>query len=56
MHYRVRAGDTLFSIAKRHGTTVETLKALNNLRSSALKIGTRLLVQSGRVVATQQQQ
>ena len=33
--YRVQAGDTLFAIAKRHGTTVESLKALNNLRSSA---------------------
>jgi membrane-bound lytic murein transglycosylase D len=54
--YRVRAGDTLFSIAKRHGTTIDTLKALNNLRSSALRIGTRLLVQSARVVGTQQQQ
>lgn len=54
--YRVRSGDTLFSIAKRHGTTVDSLKALNNLRSSALKIGTRLLVQSNRIVSTQQQQ
>jgi membrane-bound lytic murein transglycosylase D len=53
--YRVRSGDTLFSIAKKHGTTVESLKALNNLRSSALKIGARLLVQTSRVVATQQQ-
>jgi membrane-bound lytic murein transglycosylase D len=55
--YRVRSGDTLFSIAKKHGTTVDSLKALNNLRSAALKIGTRLVVlQSNRVVATQQQQ
>jgi membrane-bound lytic murein transglycosylase D len=54
--YRVRAGDTLFSIAKRHGTTVESLKALNNLRSSSLKVGTRLLVQTGRSANTQQQQ
>jgi membrane-bound lytic murein transglycosylase D len=53
--YRVRSGDSLYSIAKRHGTTVESLKALNNLRSSALKIGTRLTVQTNRVVATQQQ-
>jgi membrane-bound lytic murein transglycosylase D len=53
--YRVRSGDTLFSIAKRHGTTIESLKALNNLRSSALKIGTRLVVQTNRIVATQQQ-
>ena len=54
--YRVRAGDTLFAIAKRHGTTVESLKALNNLRSSALKVGTRLVVQAGSVSNAQQQQ
>ena len=54
--YRVRSGDTLFSIARKHGTTVDSLKALNNLRSSALKIGTRLVIQSNRVVATQPQQ
>jgi membrane-bound lytic murein transglycosylase D len=54
--YRVKAGDTLFSIAKRHGTTVESLKALNNLRSNALKVGARLVVQTGRTANTQQQQ
>ena len=53
--YRVRAGDTLFAIAKRHGTTVESLKALNSLRSSALKVGTRLVVQAGSVSNAQQQ-
>jgi membrane-bound lytic murein transglycosylase D len=54
--YRVRAGDTLFAIAKRYGTTVESLKILNNLRSSALKAGARLIVESTRSANTQQQQ
>jgi membrane-bound lytic murein transglycosylase D len=43
--YRVRAGDTLYAIARRNGVTVEQLKAWNNLRSSRLQIGDRLIVQ-----------
>lgn len=54
--YRVRAGDTLFAIARRHGTTVEQLKALNNLHSSTLKIGARLIVETTRTVTSTQQQ
>jgi membrane-bound lytic murein transglycosylase D len=54
--YRVRAGDTLFAIARRHGTTVENLKAINNLRSNALKIGARLVIETSRAANNQQQQ
>ena len=54
--FRVRSGDTLFAIAKRYGTTVESLKALNNLRSTTLKAGARLVVASARSANTQQQQ
>ena len=32
-------GDTLYNISKRTNTTVEQLKALNNLSSSLIKIG-----------------
>jgi LysM repeat protein len=53
--HRVRAGETLFSIARRYQVTVERLKALNNLRTSVLQIGARLIVQVGRATATQQQ-
>ncbi len=53
--HRVRAGDTLFSIARKYQTTVENLKATNNLRTSILKVGARLVVQTGHTVATQQQ-
>ncbi|WP_018466237.1 septal ring lytic transglycosylase RlpA family protein [Calidithermus timidus] len=42
--YRVQKGDTLYSIARRHGTTVEALKALNGLRSDVIKVGQVLLV------------
>jgi membrane-bound lytic murein transglycosylase D len=52
--YRVRAGDTLYAIARRHGTTVDQLKALNNLKSSALSIGARLVVQPARPANAQQ--
>lgn len=37
--YRVNRGDSLWSIARRLGTTVDTLKSLNGLRGSALVAG-----------------
>ncbi len=37
--YVVRAGDTLFGIANRYGTTVDELKRLNNLTSNVLSVG-----------------
>lgn len=43
-NHKVRSGDTLTSLAKRYGTSVEALKALNNLKSSKLKIGAQLRV------------
>ena len=41
--YRVRKKDTIATIAKRFRTTVETLRALNNLKGEP-KVGTRLRV------------
>ena len=41
--YRVRKKDTLATIAKRFRITVETLRALNNLKGEP-KVGTRLRV------------
>lgn len=46
--YRVRAGDTLSEIARKTGTTITQLKSWNKLRSTNLKIGTQLLIQSPR--------
>ncbi len=37
--YTVKAGDSLYSIASRFGTTVDELKRLNNLTSNTLQIG-----------------
>ncbi len=45
--YKVRKGDTLFKIAKRFGTTVNAIKADNNLRSSRwINVGMNLRIAS----------
>ncbi len=52
--HRVKAGETLSSIARKYQTTIELLKSVNNLRTSVLKIGARLVV-STRAAASAQQ-
>jgi membrane-bound lytic murein transglycosylase D len=42
--YQVRRGDTLITIADRFGVTVEELRRWNHLRSSEVKVGSRLHV------------
>jgi membrane-bound lytic murein transglycosylase D len=42
--YRVKRGDTLFSIAKLFDTTVAKLRALNRLSGSHISVGDRLTV------------
>ncbi|HET9360546.1 MAG TPA: LysM peptidoglycan-binding domain-containing protein [Vicinamibacterales bacterium] len=42
--HRVKRGETLFSIAKRYGTTVTLLKEWNGLRGNVIQIGQRLIV------------
>jgi hypothetical protein len=44
LRYRVRRGDSLWTIARKHGTTVETLKRENGLRSSRIYAGQLLTV------------
>jgi membrane-bound lytic murein transglycosylase D len=42
--YRVRRGDTLSSIARQFGTTVTSLKQMNQLSTELIKVGERLTV------------
>lgn len=44
--YRVASGDTLFSISRRFGMTVDELKVANNLKSNNLSVGQTLRVKS----------
>ena len=45
-YYVVNKGDSLWSIAKKYGTTVEELKKANNLLTNNLGIGTKLIIPS----------
>jgi membrane-bound lytic murein transglycosylase D len=42
--YRVRPGDTLFSIARQFSTTVAQLKQMNGLAGDSIKVGDQLRV------------
>ena len=53
--HRVRAGESLYAIAKKYGTTVDQLKTLNRLSGSTLKVGARLIISSPRTSNVQQQ-
>ncbi len=53
--YRVRAGDTLFAIARRNGATVAQLQSWNKMRGTKLSIGDRLIVQRPNAAANTQQ-
>ena len=43
-YHRVRRGETLTSIASKHGTTVSKIKKLNGLKSDRIREGQRLKV------------
>jgi membrane-bound lytic murein transglycosylase D len=42
--YRVKRGDTLFSIAQLFDTTIDKIKSWNKLRGNAVNVGTRLKI------------
>ena len=42
--YTVKSGDNLYSIAKNYNTSVDSIKALNNLTSNLLSIGQKLRI------------
>ena len=37
--YKVKKGDTLYSIARKYNTTVDSIKKLNNLKGNLINIG-----------------
>ena len=43
--YRVRSGDSLWSISRRHGVSVGELRAWNGISGNALRPGQRLLIE-----------
>jgi len=53
-NYVVRSGDTLWSIANGFGTTVDTLKQANGLRSNTLRSGQKLYIPNNNSEATKQ--
>ncbi len=42
--YKVRKGDTLYSISRKFGVSVAAIKKLNNLKDNTISIGQKLLV------------
>jgi membrane-bound lytic murein transglycosylase D len=50
--YRVKRGDTLFSIARVYRTTVAAIKSWNKLRTNAIQVGQRLTIYRGQTTAT----
>lgn len=46
--YTVKRGDSLYRIANAFGTTAQRIKQDNNLKSNIIKVGQKLLIQSGK--------
>ncbi|GAB3268007.1 lytic transglycosylase [Chitinimonas naiadis] len=42
--YTVKRGDTLFSIANRHGVSAEQLKKINGLKTNKVEVGRKLIL------------
>ena len=43
-YHTIRQGETLSTIARRYGTTVNKLRALNNMKNNKIRAGKRLRV------------
>ena len=42
--YIVKSGDSLYSIARKYNTTVDSIKTKNNLKSNLLNVGQKLII------------
>ncbi len=52
VNYTVQAGDNLYSIANKFGTTVDKIKKDNNLKTDVLSIGQILIVKDNKSVSS----
>lgn len=43
-YYTVRPGDTLFSIAKKQGISLDKLRALNRIKGNKVRVGQKLII------------
>lgn len=48
-YYRIKRGDTLGALARQHKTTVAQLKRMNNMNSSRLSIGRKIVVRQEKI-------
>lgn len=44
IYYKVKSGDTLYSIAKKYGISVEKLKDINNKKNNLITVGELLII------------
>jgi len=51
--YTVKSGDTLTTIASRHGTTIAAIRSANNLRSDIVRVGQELRIPDASGPSTQ---
>lgn len=52
--YRVQPGDSLYSLARKNGTTVEALQQLNGLQGSVLRAGQAIQLPGGSTAVSTQ--
>jgi LysM repeat protein len=47
VRYKVKRGDTIGSIARRHGVSISSIKSANNIRGSKILVGQTLTIRGG---------
>lgn len=52
LYHTTKAGETLYSISRQYGVTVDEIKSLNKMSGNSLEIGQRLIIKSGSATAT----
>ena len=50
--YTVKAGDSLYILAKRFGTTINQIKSYNGLKSDTIKVGQKLTIPGAAIVTS----